>query len=140
MAEESSTARLVDLVGRSREAALRHDIDALMAFYAPDAVWDASDMGFGIFEGLGAIRGFFDDWWSTWEDHHQEVRESRYLGHGVVFAAIREDARLAGGEGRVDQVLGWVAQWADELIVRVAIYLDVDEARAAAERLAEERG
>ena len=140
MAEESSTAHLIDLVGRSREAVLRHDVDALMAFYSTDAVWDASDMGFGIFEGFEPIKGFFEDWWSTWEDHHQEVQESLYLGHGVVFAAIREDARLVGGEGRVDQVLGWVAQWADQLIVRVAVYLDVDEARAAAQRLAEERG
>jgi ketosteroid isomerase-like protein len=140
MAEESSRAHLIDLVSRSRETALRHDVDALMSFYAPDAVWDASDMGFGIFEGLEAIRGFFEDWWSTWEDHHQEVQESLYLGHGVVFGAIREEARLVGGEGRVDQLLGWVAQWADELIVRVAVYLNVDEARAVAERLAEERG
>ena len=139
MTEESSTAHLIDLVGRSREAVLRHDVDALMAFYAHDAVWDVSAMGLGTFEGLGAIRGFFEDWWSTWEDHHQEVQESLYLGHGVVFAAIREDARLAGGEGRVDQLLGWVAQWADELIVQVAVYLDVDDARAAAERLAEGR-
>jgi ketosteroid isomerase-like protein len=140
MAEESSTAHLIDLVGRSREAVLRHDVDALMAFYAPHAVWDVSAMGLGTFEGLSAIRGFFEDWWSTWEDHHQEVQESLYLGHGVVFAAIREDARLVGGDGRVDQLLGWVAQWADELIVRVAVYLDVDDARAAAERLAEGRG
>jgi hypothetical protein len=33
-----------------------------------------------------------------------------------------------------------VSEWVEGLIVRVAVYDDVDEARAAAERLAEERG
>jgi len=34
---------------------------------------------------------------------------------------------------------GWVYEWGDELIDRVTPYIDIDEARAAAERLAQER-
>jgi hypothetical protein len=33
-----------------------------------------------------------------------------------------------------------VAEWADGLTTRVTVYTDIDEARAAAERLAQERG
>jgi hypothetical protein len=33
-----------------------------------------------------------------------------------------------------------VTLWAERLIERVTIHLDIDEARAAAERLAQERG
>jgi hypothetical protein len=32
-----------------------------------------------------------------------------------------------------------VTEWQDGLAVRVTVYIDVDEARAAAERVAEER-
>ena len=39
------------------------------------------------FEGTAAIRRFFEDWWATWEDHHQEIRDFRDFGNGVLFAA-----------------------------------------------------
>jgi len=60
MSEESTTPDLVELVRRSVEAAGKRDLDAHMAFYAPDAVWDASPMGIGTFEGQAAMRGFWE--------------------------------------------------------------------------------
>jgi hypothetical protein len=33
-----------------------------------------------------------------------------------------------------------VSEWVDGVVIRVTIYPDIDEARVAAERLAEERG
>jgi ketosteroid isomerase-like protein len=140
MPQESTTPDLVELTRRAFEAATRHDLDAYMGFYAAEAVWDLSDAGIGIFEGVAAIGGFLEDWWETWGDHVAEVEEIVDLGHGVVFAPVREDGRLAGSEGHVEQRRGWVVLWVHGLIERQAAYLDVDEGRAAAERLAEERG
>jgi hypothetical protein len=62
------------------------------------------------------------------------------LGNGVVFSRVRESGRLAGSEGRVQQERGWVLLWAEDVVTQATAYLDVDRARAAAERLAESRG
>jgi hypothetical protein len=40
----------------------------------------------------------------------------------------------------VEQRRGWVAVFVEGLISRLTVYADIDDARAAAERLAESRG
>jgi hypothetical protein len=45
-----------------------------------------------------------------------------------------------GSTGRVELRAAIVAVWEEGLIVRYVIYSDTDEARAAAERLTQERG
>jgi ketosteroid isomerase-like protein len=140
MPEESTTPDLVVLTRRMLQAANRHDRDAVMNFYAPEAVWDLSDVGLGTFEGVAAIGGFIEEWWGTWGHHLMEVEEIVDVGHGVVFSPIREDGRLAGSDSHVEQRIDWVLVWGDGLIERQTGYLDRDEARAAAERLAESRG
>jgi hypothetical protein len=59
--------------------------------------------------------------------------------NGVGFAVIRHRGGPVGGDGYVQMQEALVTLWTDGLIERAAGYLDVDEARAAAERLAEER-
>ena len=110
-----------------------------MSFYAPDAVWDLSDAGLGTFEGVAAIGSFIDDWWGTWGDHLIEVEEIVDLGNDVVFSPLREEGRLAGSDSHVEQRRGWVYLWVDGMVERQTGYLDIDEVRAAAERLAESR-
>ena len=61
------------------------------------------------------------------------------LGNGVVFLVAVEKGRLVGSTGVVQQRQGWVVTVVDGLIVRITSYTDIDEARAAAERLAQER-
>jgi hypothetical protein len=73
-------------------------------------------------------------------DHAIEVEEVIDLGNGVMFSCVREDSRLPDSDGHVEQRRGWITLWARDKIERVTIYLDPDEARAAAERLAQERG
>jgi ketosteroid isomerase-like protein len=140
MSQESTTPDLVALTQRMMEAANRHDLDTVMRFYAPDAVWDLSDTGIGTYQGAAAVRRLLGEWWGTWGDHRIEVEEILDLGHGVVFSSQREDSRLAGSEGHVEQLVGWVFVWVDGLIESQTGYRDIDKARAAAERLAEERG
>jgi ketosteroid isomerase-like protein len=100
-------------------------------------VFDLSDVGIGTFEGAAAIRGFFEDWWATWGDHLVEVEEMVDLGHGVVFMDVREDGRLVDSDSHVEHRRGWVNLWRQDKVFRVVVFLDVNEARAAAERLAE---
>jgi ketosteroid isomerase-like protein len=138
MSEESTTPDLVELTRRAWKAANRHDLDMLMSFYGPDVVWDLSDVGLGTFEGVAAIGGFVEDWWGTWGDHLIEVEEIVDLGHGVVFSSVREDGRLMGSDGHVEQRRGWLFLWVEGIVEQARGYLDIDKARAAAERLAEE--
>ena len=140
MSEESTTSDLVELTREAFEAVNRHDLDALMGFYADDAVFDLSAAGIGIFAGVDSIRGFVQDWWKTWGDHLAEAEEVQELGHGVVFASLRETGRLIGSAGQVEQLAGWVLVWERAMIERQAGYLAVAEARDVAERLAWERG
>lgn len=140
MAEDSTTPDLIELSRRQFAAAKRHDADAVLSNYVPDAVWDLSDAGMGVFEGVAAIRAFFEDWWGTWGEHVVELEEVADLGHGVMFSRVHEYARLAGSDGHVEQRRGWITLWArGEKIERVTVYLDIDKARAVAERLAQER-
>jgi ketosteroid isomerase-like protein len=137
MPEESTTPDLAELARRSVEV---EDLEAALSFYAPHAVWDASPWGMGVFEGQAAVRGFFEDWRSSYSDIERKAEEIRDLGNGVAFAVILQKGRVAGSSGSVQLRYAAVMEWADGLIVRNTTYTDIDEARAAAERLAEERG
>ena len=139
MSEESTTPDLVELVRGAVAAANRRDFDAVVSFYAPDAVWDMSPMGMGTFEGLAAIRGFFEDWFGAYEEWTMETETILDLGNGVVYTVNDQRARLVGSTGAVRLRDAWVCDFVEGLIVRLTVYPDIDEARAAAERLAEER-
>jgi ketosteroid isomerase-like protein len=139
MSEESTSPDQAGLTRRAFEAADRHDLDAAMSSFAPDAVWDLSDLGIGTFEGVAAIRRFVEEWRGTWAEHVVELEEAVDFGHGVVFASVREDGRLPGSDGRVEHRRGWIFLWAGDTTQQVIVYLDTDHARAAGERLAGSR-
>jgi len=82
--EESTTPDPVELTRRVVEIGNRRDLDATMAFYAPDAVFDMSDGGLGIYEGASAIRGFCEDWLGNYDEFRIEAEEILDLGNGVV--------------------------------------------------------
>jgi len=60
------------------------------------------------------------------------------LGSGVVFSVYCQKGRPVGVTGYVQQREGRVSVWVDGLIASATVYpeADIDEARAAAERLA----
>ena len=139
MAEESTTPDTVELTRRIFQAFSGDDVDAVLSFYAPDAVHESPPLGTS-FKGVGAIRGFYEDWFAAYEEHEFELEQILDLGRGVIFAVARQHARPAGSTGRVQTRMALVSELLDGKIVRVIVYYDIDEARAAAERLAEERG
>jgi len=117
----------------------RGDVDAVMSLFAPDAVYDMSAAGFETFEGAEAIRRFIEDWHRSWEDYRYEEEEMLDLGHGILLSVLRESGRLVGGDGRVEQRVAHLTTWANGKIEWFKHYPHPDEARAAAERLAQER-
>jgi ketosteroid isomerase-like protein len=139
MPEESTTPDLEELNRAFIEAANRGDVDAFMSFFAPDAVWDNSPVGTGTFEGAAAVRGVVEDWMSIHEEFEVKTEEFRDLGNGVGFGVNVQRGRPVGSTGVVRLRQGFVSLVEGGLIERVTTYLDPNEARAAAERLAQER-
>ena len=137
MPEESTTSDLVELVRRQFEAGNRRDLDAVTSSFAPDAVMDGRALG-DHFEGRAAIRSFIEDWFGAYEELKFALEEVRDLGKGVVFAVVIQNGRPVGSAGHVRQREGWVYVWVGGLIAQFTVS-DIDEARAAAERLAQER-
>jgi hypothetical protein len=58
----------------------------------------------------------------------------------VTFAVNRQYAIPIGSTAPVRAREAQVTEWKNGLVVRVTVYIDADQARAAAERLAQERG
>ena len=114
----------MELLHRTLEAANRRDFEAMAGYFAPDGVWDTTPLGMGVFEGHEAIRTFMADWIGAYEDYTVKAEEVHDLG-GVTFALLLQQGRPSGSRG---------------LAERSTQYTDIDEARAAAERLAQERG
>lgn len=140
MAEYPTTPDRVEI---SREIIEADSYDKWAALaervYAPDVVWDLGGM-LGSIEGLPAVRAFVKEYWLMWEDHHHFAEEIVDLGNGVGYAVVREDGRMKGSGGRVQARNAWVSVWVEGRIVRTAMFSDIDKGRAAAERLAEQRG
>ena len=140
MSEECTTPDLVERMRLVVDAASRRDLDTLMTFYAPDAVLDFSDSGMGTFEGVDAVRGLIEDWFSIYESYETTADEILRLGENVLLTINTQVARLPGGSGSVRLHDAYVFLFEDGLIARHTAYRDIDEGRAAAERLVEERG
>jgi uncharacterized protein (TIGR02246 family) len=139
MPEEATTPDVVELTRVAFEAANRRDLDAVISFYAPDAVFEGRIAG-DNYEGRVAIRSFLENWFGAYEELEFELEDVRDLGSGVVFAVVVQEGVPAGGagHGRVGQREGWVFVWERGLIARhAALSTDIDEARAAAEAVAE---
>ena len=109
---------------------------------SPDLVLDTAGYGMGTFEGREAAIGFLKGWTSSFEDLTIEADEILDLGNGVVLTLYHQEGRPIGATNYVRVRSASVSIWEDGAVVRNTIYpeADIDEARVAAERLAEERG
>ena len=139
MPEEPTTPDLVELVRRAFDAANGVTWTRWSAFFASDTVFEARGVG-GPFEGRAAFRSFLEDWFGAYEELEFKLEDVRNLRNGVVFAVVVQEGVPAGsaGHGHVRQREGWIFLWERGLIARLSTD-DIDAARAAAERLAQER-
>jgi ketosteroid isomerase-like protein len=140
--EESTTPDLAEVMLLYLQAIQSGDRDAEIRLWARNAVYDLSNLGLGTYEGRQAIRGFIEEWQGRYETYMFEPEEFLDLGSGVAFVKVRETGHLAGSplDVRVEETWGWVFTVEQGMIVRCVCSRDIDEARAAAERLAQERG
>ena len=139
MTEESTTPDLVELNRRFVEAWNRRDVAAAMSSFAPDAVWEAAGVAEHL-RGLTAIRGHLEDNLLPYEEYQVRLEEFLDVGNGVSLSVTLHTGRLVGGSGVVQMRLAAVVLREGGLIMRVRTSIDIDEARAAAQRLAQERG
>ena len=142
--EESTTPDLKEVLRRIVEAVNRRDFDAALSLHAPDVVWEFTPLGLGVLEGPAvgreAMRKLWEDLTQSFEDVEWESEDFHDLGGGVTFGVLVQRSRPHGSDRFIETRLGVVAIWIDGRIARATSYQDVDEARAAAERLARERG
>jgi ketosteroid isomerase-like protein len=139
MADKPVTSDLIELTRGVSARGSRKDFDGMLDLHAVDAVWDLSDAGLGFFEGVEAIRSFIADWLGAFDDYRLDVEEAVDLGNGAVFVVVNATGRPVGMDATVKQRRGWAVLWRNDKVVRAASYLDLDQARAAAERLAQEK-
>ena len=133
--EEFRTSDPAELTRRAFEAVNQRDIDAVASFFAADAVLEGR---LEAVEGRAAIRAFLIEWFGSYAELRMDVEEFAVLDGGVVLAVVSQEGRPVGGGGQVHQREGWAIRWSAEgLLVRLETHHDIDEARAAAERLAE---
>jgi ketosteroid isomerase-like protein len=111
-----------------------------LTYFAPDAVWDFADTGVGAYASGAEIRDVLEGWFGAFDGLAFELEEILDLGSGVTFAVVNQRARPTGSPGYVRRREASVGAWHESLITRVTTYIDIDKARAAAERLAEEGG
>jgi uncharacterized protein (TIGR02246 family) len=142
MTDRPADPELVELTQRLLDAADRGDLDTAVSLYAPDAVWDSGspDIPGERFEGRDAIRGLFEQWFGMLEATKSHFDEARDFGNGVVLVHLVQRAKPRGSTAWLDSKLAMVSTWVDGLIQENLVYIDVDEARVAAARLAAERG
>ena len=140
MPKESTTPDLVELTRSILDAAQCGDFDVMLRSAAPDVVWDMNPLGgLGTFEGHVAVRGFLEDWHGNYEELEFAPEEILDLGNGVILAVVIQKGHPVGSTGDVQQRQAIVSLWVEGLAVRITHYGDIDQARAAAERLARER-
>jgi ketosteroid isomerase-like protein len=137
MPEESTTPDLVELARQSVDAINRGDFAAYTGLLDPDAVWESSNVG--TVEGATAVCHLCEDVVRPYEVYEYEFQEVQNLGNGVVFEVLRFHGRLPGSASLVQEFWAFTLVWAAGLTVRIQPSRDLDDARAAAERLAQER-
>jgi len=144
-AEESTTRDLEEASRRAFEALNRRDFDAALSLYTPDVVLELPPLGSAVLEGgplIGheAMRKVWEDLTESFQDFEFDGQDFHDLGSGVTFGVLVQRGRPHGSDSLVESRLGVVATWRDGRIARARMYKELDQARAAAERLAEERG
>ena len=145
MPEKATPPDLEALSRRAIEALNRRDFDAALTVWAADGVMELSPVGFGMVAGgsvtgHAAMRRLWEELTSAFADFEMVVEESHDLGCGVTLSVFLQRVRPHGSDRVVERRYGSVASWRDGRVAHSKAYVDIDEARAAAERLAEERG
>ena len=139
MPERSTSPDLIELTHRAYACLNGRDLDAFVGLLGGSCVYDLSRFDLGSYTGPEAIRRFYEEWIAPLHEFGVAVDDIRDLGNGVICAT---QAGHRGHDPHFSLELGGgvVGVWENGKLARMTVYPDIDEARAAAERLAESRG
>jgi ketosteroid isomerase-like protein len=93
----------VDVVRRQFHALERGNLDAAAAFWHPDIDWRAVEGAaddVGVMRGHKALRGYYEEWFNTFDELHAEVDEVILESDDRVAVSVRNS-----GRGRASGVL-----------------------------------
>jgi ketosteroid isomerase-like protein len=139
MSDDRGTSELVELTRRSLEYAKVRDWDGVLSFYGPDTDWDMSPAGLRKYDGPAALRQFFVEWTGSYKEWDIELEEVHDLGGGMVLAVVLTRGRSGRRAAWAELRFAMITRWTGGLVARITSYTDIDEARAAAARIVEER-
>jgi hypothetical protein len=111
-----------------------------MGFFGPEPVWETTLV---TLDGSAAIHERLEEWFGAFDELEFELEEILELGNGVTLTVVNQRARPAGSSssgGYMQRQEALIGVWEQGMVTHATTYLDIDEARAAAEHLAEERG
>ena len=123
----------LEVIRANNAAFSAHDVDGMLACYAPDAVvTDRRALGLGEFRGHAELRPYYLSIFHSVDTMREDLR---VLGarEGVVVAHCELWARLPGdttGAG-VTTPYGLVVHLRDGLITQLEVYADGEDALAA---------
>jgi hypothetical protein len=150
MTEESTTSDLVELTrtlltlgeagARSRGSQRTSELDAGMSSFSPRRRVRNDPCAWSGLPGSRGDSQGHADWFRSFGYIESELEAIAEVGRGIVLTVIRNEAFAvrSGATVRQREAHVWVSE--DGLVTHVANYTDIDEARAVAERLVEERG
>src|SRR5262249_29192750 len=114
----------IERIRASIEAA--PDVDAVLSFFAPDALWESEDLGVRV-AAAAAIRDFLADWYGTCAETTMKAENLQDHGNDVFYAEVVQEGRLADSAGSVRQRSGSVVVMRDGMIVHVVICSAVED-------------
>jgi ketosteroid isomerase-like protein len=129
-------AVILRVAQRSYDAVMRQDMEALLAMYHPELVWDTTQFRdwpeSRIYRGREGLREFFDEWFAAMSDVRAEIRDMRDLGgrRTVLFVEMKATGRGSG----VEVAFPWaqVGTVRDGLISEVLNFSNYSDALEAA--------
>jgi ketosteroid isomerase-like protein len=122
----------VDVVQANSEAFSRRDVDAMLEFYAPEAVViDRRSVGWGEFRGHDELRSYYQGIFDNVAEVHEDLEVVTEDGD-VIVASGHVSVRLAGQPDAGDVTFDYALRitLVDGLIVAMDIYDDANAAEA----------
>jgi ketosteroid isomerase-like protein len=133
----------ISVIRRSIDAFNSGDVEEMIALADPELEWrpafGAATDGGTAYRGHDGFREYWRGTQEIWDHFHFEPEQFLAEGDGTVVIG-RGSGRAKGSGIEIDQPFAMFLRVRHAKLVFGQTFTDLDDARAAAERLAEERG